>query len=1069
MMLKRCSLVLLAVVGCSDGQFDTPPVLATQQISVTVAEDGVVMIDATAGDPEGYRVTYSTTQPTHGVLTGDGPMYTYTPAKDYTGTDEVIVSVSDGRNHLTFPVRITVTAVDDAPSASDLSATTSENQGVMVSFTATDIDSAVLSYSVVVPPAHGTVTGVPPNVTYTPSLHYFGADSFTYKAFDGVLDSNVATVTLAISNVITCGDGVVEGTEQCDDGNQSNTDGCLNNCMSATCGDGIIEAEVEQCDDANASNTDACLTTCKVATCGDSFTQDGVEECDDGNASNADGCLNTCKTATCGDGFTRDGVEACDDGNQDDSDGCLSTCTVASCGDGIVQDGVEACDDGNQDNTDGCLSTCVVASCGDGFTQTGVEECDDGNADDTDACLHTCKAATCGDGATQAGVEQCDDANLDNTDACLTTCKLASCGDGFTQTGVEQCDDGNADNTDACLTTCKAATCGDSFVEAGVEECDDANADNTDACLDSCKTARCGDGFAQTGVELCDDGNTSNTDACLNDCTVAVCGDGFVEAGFEQCDDGNTNDNDECHNDCTRAVCGNGIVEAGEECDDGNTADGDNCGHSCKVERCGDGLVQFRLGEECDDGNTEAGDGCTATCKTFPWVTTLPVNISHELSCTTSVANAARKIAVDGSGTVYVVMQCGVDGDVAVSHDRGQTFTAPFNLSVDLGTPQNPATVSQIAVNNGPSGVAYVAIMLNSGQVFLRVTEDGGGTWGTASSVGLAVDPSSGLSLQSFNDEVFIGFSTSGGVAVVRNHHRGSGTFDTTGVGMSIQFFDLLYDVVLSTLVVAADTPDFHLRASDDIGVSFASEVNPPGQEFYSDWAIGNGRIYVSGTNLDTDGDSDSTYVIRTSGLTTSNRVFGLPVMSTAQSRTVAADAAGNGFFASQLDGGGIQLDRLAVDATTFDAPRLLDPAGNSPIVGPLPGNQGAAVVYTVGTSVFATVQTYPQPGAHCATNPKWQPVDCSTDQWVWSSDRSFGSVDEANTARTLETGCQHADIPNTCSLDGNGWVSTQVFTMAGCNTSWFHLVLGGNFNCGGHDGDQYRHLSKDDESCYDY
>jgi len=172
----------------------------------------------------------------------------------------------------------------------------------------------------------------------------------------------------------------------------------------------------------------------------------------------------------------------------------------------------------------------------------------------------------------------------------------------------------------------------------------------------------------------------------------------------------------------------------------------------------------------------------------------------------------------------------------------------------------------------------------------------------------------------------------------------------------------VLFDLVRGTLVVAADTPGFHVRASSDGGASFATEVNPPGQEFFSDWTIGNGRIYVSGTNLGPSGGATSLFVIATSDLTSSVAVVGLPAVSTPQSRTVAADAAGNGFVASQLDAGGVQLDRLTVDATVFDPARLLSATGGSPVVAPLPGNQGAAVVYTDGTSVFATVQVYDPP-----------------------------------------------------------------------------------------------------------
>ena len=71
-----------------------------------------------------------------------------------------------------------------------------------------------------------------------------------------------------------CGDGKVEGSEGCDDGNTKPNDGCSPtchfepNCSSATgtctskCGDGLVVGE--ECDDGNANNGDGCSSTCKV-------------------------------------------------------------------------------------------------------------------------------------------------------------------------------------------------------------------------------------------------------------------------------------------------------------------------------------------------------------------------------------------------------------------------------------------------------------------------------------------------------------------------------------------------------------------------------------------------------------------------------------------------------------------------------------------------------------------------------------------------------------------------------------------------------------------------------------
>lgn len=60
-----------------------------------------------------------------------------------------------------------------------------------------------------------------------------------------------------------------------------------------SCGNGVTEHD-EQCDDGNADNTDACLNTCVAGRCGDGFVWAGVEECDDGNTAPGDGCGATC-------------------------------------------------------------------------------------------------------------------------------------------------------------------------------------------------------------------------------------------------------------------------------------------------------------------------------------------------------------------------------------------------------------------------------------------------------------------------------------------------------------------------------------------------------------------------------------------------------------------------------------------------------------------------------------------------------------------------------------------------------------------------------------------------------
>ncbi|MBL9101455.1 MAG: DUF4215 domain-containing protein [Myxococcales bacterium] len=132
-----------------------------------------------------------------------------------------------------------------------------------------------------------------------------------------------------------CGDGDVEGTEECDDGNQEPGDGCEDNCtVTAVCGDGAVQAG-EVCDDGNTMDGDECSADCQVATppqvCGDGTVQD-PEVCDDGNDIDGDGCESDCTEtpALCGN-MVIDPGEQCDDGNDVDggpNDFCLNNCTT---------------------------------------------------------------------------------------------------------------------------------------------------------------------------------------------------------------------------------------------------------------------------------------------------------------------------------------------------------------------------------------------------------------------------------------------------------------------------------------------------------------------------------------------------------------------------------------------------------------------------------------------------------------------------------------------------------------------------------------------------------------------
>ncbi len=104
-------------------------------------------------------------------------------------------------------VSLTITAVNDAPVAANDSYGTNEDTTLTVGAPGvlandSDVDGDSLSSIVVTGPSHGSLTfNANGSFSYTPAANYYGLDSFTYKANDGSLDSNVATVSITVTNV----------------------------------------------------------------------------------------------------------------------------------------------------------------------------------------------------------------------------------------------------------------------------------------------------------------------------------------------------------------------------------------------------------------------------------------------------------------------------------------------------------------------------------------------------------------------------------------------------------------------------------------------------------------------------------------------------------------------------------------------------------------------------------------------------------------------------------------------------------------------------------------------------
>jgi len=92
--------------------------------------------------------------------------------------------------------------VNHAPVASNGSVTTNQGAPVTGTLVATDADSNPLTFVIVANGTKGTATvtnAATGAFTYTPLPNVNGTDTFTFKANDGLIDSNVATVTVTIT------------------------------------------------------------------------------------------------------------------------------------------------------------------------------------------------------------------------------------------------------------------------------------------------------------------------------------------------------------------------------------------------------------------------------------------------------------------------------------------------------------------------------------------------------------------------------------------------------------------------------------------------------------------------------------------------------------------------------------------------------------------------------------------------------------------------------------------------------------------------------------------------------
>lgn len=189
---------------------DNPPV--ARAMSLLTYEDIKLDILLDAGDSDRKNISFVIVDnPRNGVLgelqSATGAV-SYEPARNYNGRDSFTFKVRDEKyESRVATVSINVIAVNDKPEMGNVSTETEEDTEIKIALVASDLDSSLLSFTIVTKPQHGNLGGITSTgnysaeVTFVPDLDYNGDDFFAFKASDGEDDSDIAEAEVKVKPI----------------------------------------------------------------------------------------------------------------------------------------------------------------------------------------------------------------------------------------------------------------------------------------------------------------------------------------------------------------------------------------------------------------------------------------------------------------------------------------------------------------------------------------------------------------------------------------------------------------------------------------------------------------------------------------------------------------------------------------------------------------------------------------------------------------------------------------------------------------------------------------------------
>ncbi|KKT41943.1 MAG: VCBS repeat-containing protein [Candidatus Giovannonibacteria bacterium GW2011_GWA2_44_13b] len=206
-------------LGCSSLTDDTespnPPTPNSDPVLDPIGnqsgdEGSVISFDANASDVDaGDTLSFAISGDvpagsTFNAVTGE---FSWTPGEADGGSSHTVtVTVDDSNGGTDFETfQVSAIETNTAPVATTpIVVDMDEDSSIDLDLLASDSDNPLqtLVWSIVSGPLHGVLSFISNNdYTYAPSLNFVGSDSFTWKAFDGFLDSNIGTVSITVHAV----------------------------------------------------------------------------------------------------------------------------------------------------------------------------------------------------------------------------------------------------------------------------------------------------------------------------------------------------------------------------------------------------------------------------------------------------------------------------------------------------------------------------------------------------------------------------------------------------------------------------------------------------------------------------------------------------------------------------------------------------------------------------------------------------------------------------------------------------------------------------------------------------